>query len=455
MKRIISKSLLIIVVAVIFMQTAFADTPTSMENKLAKLHSKTIPVGTITKNKEGVTVNGLVVPSYNCSNVSYLVVSDLRQVGGNIGWNPTSKKITILDFNQPVNEELEFEILEDKQLAYLARDTVYINYQEIPAIYVNGKTLIASKWLEVLDPAAESNSLKVMNIINIWYDGDNYIEEYSSFWQQEVGRHAYYNDNKYDDQEDYIYVGYVVSDIDGVANNDLGYQKAWLKNPTYHKIPKGISAEELNQIFPPTLVKGVMKYAAGGFAKGQEVHVARAASGHNYYLETQQGKLVEVPWNSVQVKNSPTSKEEASKEQIEQYVNKLNLSSRTSYLVWTDLYRQRTYVFTGSQNNWTLVRSMLSSTGRDITPTPRGRYTLNNRVSSFGQGNGYLAKNAYAFIGSKYLYHSVLFDSRGKYLLEGRGVLGTKASQGCIRFSPEDSEWFYKTMPVGTAILIN
>ena len=45
-----------------------------------------------------------------------------------------------------------------------------------------------------------------------------------------------------------------------------------------------------------------------------------------------------------------------------------------------------------------------------------------------------------------YLYHSILLDETGTYVLEGN-VLGKRASQGCIRFSLEDSKWFYDTIP--------
>jgi len=93
---------------------------------------------------------------------------------------------------------------------------------------------------------------------------------------------------------------------------------------------------------------------------------------------------------------------------------------------------------------------MLSSSGRNMTPTPRGFFQIQDRGAYFGKG--YQAKN-WVRIKGDYLYHSVLFDVSGRYLLE-RGVLGHRASQGCIRFSFEDSEWFYKTIPRGTAVWI-
>jgi len=444
----------------------------SIQNEIKKLHSQTIPVGEIRKNIQGFTFKNTTIPSYICGDISYIAVSDLRQVGGNIEWNPTTKQTIIYDLNHPIKENPKFQTLEDYQIAYLARDRVYINYQEIPAIFVGGKTLIPAKWIALLDSFEQDNLFKIKrhdykwhqtkdilqpNIrgVNIWFDGTNYIEEYFTFPQLEEDENGYYKENKYDLTPDYSYVGFVISEIDDMPNPSLDLHKAWLKNPSYYTIPDTLSAQVLDLFFPSTIIKGTMKYAVGGFKKGEQVIIRKAESNSLYYLESKQGGVVQVPWSSVSVKTIPTNKKQATKEQIEAYINKENLSSITSYFIWADIHRQRAYVFKGDKSNWSLIKSMSISSGRDITPTPRGNYTLNRRVPYFGPNKGYMAKNAYAFIGSQYLFHSVLFDRTGSYLLEGRGILGTKASQGCIRFSPEDSLWFYQTMPVGTSVYIN
>ena len=462
-------------------QTAFADAPAStgqtghvesVQSKIDKLRSQTIPVGKITKSTEGVMIRGTVLPQYECVNIPYVALSDLRQIGANIAWNATTKKTVIYNWNQPIKEDIQYEPLPINGIAYLARDTVYINYQEVPAIYIGGKPLIPVKWIQVLEDTGGNELLKIIkkepqwyvennmdqpsiNGINIWFDGEDYIEESYTFPLLEQNQDGFYMDKTYDLTPDYDYVGFVISEIDGMINTDVDIQKEWLKNPTYYEIPKGTPAELLDQIFPPTIVKGVMKNPAGGFAKGENVNVQRSVAGSLYFLDGKNGGTVQVPWSSVQIITSPVNKEQATNEQIEQYINKQDFSSKTDYLVWTDLHRQRTYIFKGKKNQWALIKDVLSSTGMDISPTPRGNYTIHTRVPAFGYGKGYLAKNAYAFIGTKYLYHSVLYDPTGQYLLEGRGVLGTKASQGCIRFSPEDIQWFYKTMPPGTAVYIN
>lgn len=139
----------------------------------------------------------------------------------------------------------------------------------------------------------------------------------------------------------------------------------------------------------------------------------------------------------------------------EDTVNSMDLHSDTKYLVWTNIDRQRTYIFEGSTGNWRLIKHFICSTGKSSSPTPKGTFKLTQKVPYFGVEKGYRCKNAFGFINTTYLYHSIMFDKTGSYLLEGKGVLGTKASAGCIRFSVEHSEWFYNNMLSGTKVWIN
>lgn len=139
----------------------------------------------------------------------------------------------------------------------------------------------------------------------------------------------------------------------------------------------------------------------------------------------------------------------------EAFVNGKGLSSPTQYLVWTNIDTQRTYIFQGSTNNWKLVKHFICSTGKDSTPTPKGTFSLTRKVPSFGQAKGYCCKYAFGFIGTSYLYHSIIFDKTGTYLLENKGVLGRKASDGCIRFSADNAYWFYTNLVPNTTVYIN
>lgn len=50
------------------------------------------------------------------------------------------------------------------------------------------------------------------------------------------------------------------------------------------------------------------------------------------------------------------------------------------------------------------------------------------------------------------MYHSVLFDKSGTYVIKSQ--LGMQASSGCIRLSEKDSKWLYDYIPVGTTVWI-
>lgn len=534
------------------------DTQTIQANN-KKLSSKTIAVGRVQKSKQGFQVRGMDVPSYHVMDIAYVLLADLRKVGANITWDSVTGKTVIYDLSLPVSQSPIFDLLKDHTMAYLGRDLVYINNQEVPAIYVGSQALIPAKWIPSLlegdksfpskelgqvpvkeaektkeiaaaeevaleekieektenriekiedgdttktpedrlwvlaeeetketdgrqetqetqdmkpaveieadleeqvpeevikEPTEEVIRENTMKGINIWFNGKDYIEHTYNYGALAPGEFPYYQDHRYNDKAHVKYVGFVITELNGVKNTNAELHKAWLKNATYYTIPKEIPADTISALFPDTRVKGIMRQASGGFAKGETVDVNQASSNRAYHLVGPGGKIISVPWNSVAIQSSPVTKEEASKEQIEQYINSKDFSSKTDYFVWTDIYRQRTYVFKGAKNNWTLIRNMLSSTGKDTHLTPVGRYTLNVRVPSFGSKQ-YRAKNAYGFIGTTYLYHSVLYDPTGSYLLNGWGKLGNKASSGCIRLSPEDSEWLYKTMPIGTGIYIN
>ncbi|MGL4344990.1 MAG: L,D-transpeptidase [Cellulosilyticaceae bacterium] len=139
----------------------------------------------------------------------------------------------------------------------------------------------------------------------------------------------------------------------------------------------------------------------------------------------------------------------------EDTINSKHLSSSTPYLVWTNIAKQRTYIFQGSKDNWKLIKHFKCSTGRAGAATPKGQYKLTYKVPYFGVEKGYRCKNAFGFIGTTYLYHSVMFDKTGTYLLQGKGSLGKPASAGCIRLSVEHSEWFYNNMISKTTVLID
>ena len=210
------------------------------------------------------------------------------------------------------------------------------------------------------------------------------------------------------------------------------------------------------ELFPAAPVYATLKSATAGLAKGEQVELYREDNG-SYTVITKAGKKVTVPRSKLSIpSDQKVTAQPATKAQVEAFINGQNIASSTPYLVWTDLYRQTTYVLKGSNKQWELIKRMPCSTGKNLTPTPRGFFTLQAKVPSFGQSKGYCCKNAYGFIGSTYLYHSILYDKTGSYIIAGKKELGKeKASHGCIRLLPEDSLRLYTSIPQGTKVWNN
>lgn len=130
------------------------------------------------------------------------------------------------------------------------------------------------------------------------------------------------------------------------------------------------------------------------------------------------------------------------------------------YLLRIDTSKQRVYAYsydkaTGSYSN--LVRTMVCSTGKDATPTPRGTFTSTSPVARWGYFPKYDVWGQYLYrINGSILFHSVLYtDSNESSLIAGSLYkLGTKASHGCVRLSVEDAKWIYVNCPAGTTVKV-
>lgn len=136
----------------------------------------------------------------------------------------------------------------------------------------------------------------------------------------------------------------------------------------------------------------------------------------------------------------------------EDTINQFDITSNTNYLVFVNIAEQKTYVYEGSKNDWTLAKSFTCSTGIEGKETPVGVFTVQNRAPWFfspkyGQGGKYYVQ----FMGN-YLFHSIPFDSDKTTISDP--TLGVPASHGCIRLSVEDSKWLYDNVQNGSKIII-
>ncbi|MDU2827875.1 MAG: L,D-transpeptidase [Clostridium perfringens] len=136
----------------------------------------------------------------------------------------------------------------------------------------------------------------------------------------------------------------------------------------------------------------------------------------------------------------------------EDTINQFDITSNTNYLIFVNIAEQKTYVYEGSKNDWTLDKTFTCSTGIEGKETPVGVFTVQNRAPWFfspkyGQGGKYYVQ----FMGN-YLFHSIPFDSDKTTVSDP--TLGVPASHGCIRLSVEDSKWLYDNVQNGSKIII-
>lgn len=105
-------------------------------------------------------------------------------------------------------------------------------------------------------------------------------------------------------------------------------------------------------------------------------------------------------------------------------------------------------------NNNELIKTMVCSTGKDISPTPKGVFVTGNKGTSFfsdkyGEGAYYWT----SFYGN-YLFHSVPFDKNKNIIQAEVSKLGEKASHGCVRLSLENAKWIYNNIPRNSKVYI-
>lgn len=129
-----------------------------------------------------------------------------------------------------------------------------------------------------------------------------------------------------------------------------------------------------------------------------------------------------------------------------------NLKSPTNHYVWVDISRQKVYILNKKNNKWYIEKTIICSTGKNTSPSLRGEYNIGDRGEWFySERLGSGAKYWVRYNGS-YLFHSVAMD-KNKRIIDP--TLGQKSSNGCIRLSVGDAQWFYNNIEKNTSVRIN
>ena len=130
------------------------------------------------------------------------------------------------------------------------------------------------------------------------------------------------------------------------------------------------------------------------------------------------------------------------------------------YVLKVSTKDQKVYAYSwGGEDYDVLERTMVCSTGRSGTPTPKGTYS----GASTGPGARWhyfkkwkcWAQYAY-YIEGDIMFHSVLYNSKSESSLSKSSVrnLGRKASHGCVRLAVKDAKWIWQNCPAGTTIIV-
>ncbi len=191
---------------------------------------------------------------------------------------------------------------------------------------------------------------------------------------------------------------------------------------------------------------------ATSYIKGGKVEIIRDKDYKWYYIKND----TITGWTKSEYLSIDTKFEKLEEKlypsETEFFVNDyFKLKSPTNYLIWVDLKRQLINIFTRSENSWKLTRQIPCATGKNISPTIKGTFSINNnRGTWMPAGNNAWVKNYVGFY-SSYFFHSVKVKRNGTIY---DNTLGTVASAGCIRMPLEDSEWFSNNIPVNTTVFI-
>lgn len=185
--------------------------------------------------------------------------------------------------------------------------------------------------------------------------------------------------------------------------------------------------------------------------KGGTVEVIKDREYKWYYIKTDDGKYGWTEAENLIIPEDPaTNESRLSEDELEGYVNIKGFESSTKYFMWVDLDRQIVNVFEGNKGKYKFLKSIPCATGRNISPTTRGTFTIQNRGEWFFTGKSG-AKNWVGFNG-QYLFHSIIMD-KDKNVKDS--TLGKRASAGCIRLPINDSKWVYDNIPYGTTVWVN
>jgi len=441
----------------------------------AKNLFEAVPIGTVEIEDEVFMDGQQYYSLLKVKGQFYLPLSSLEQTG------TTIKEVDqIIYIEAPIKREtlskFSANLFKDK-VAYMRQLPIYCNNIRSFALVVEKEVLVP---LEALEAIWEIKSYagmfyfeeKLQDMLQLIKIDENGIENKTDHLLPIQCSHVYWNGKTYEITQEYILLEgmekkewlldpdklYITTFVTQISELEVAEASKAIygqcHEPTFLQYSESIRFRELIKKFPHYRIDAQMKYGVGPFKEKDIVELCRSEK-HNYFLiKDKEEKKYQVPYNSIRIigeKGVALGKINA--EDIEDFATLSKIESATDYLIWTDIYRQRTYVLRKKGEQWKLEKNFVCSTGKNHNPTPGGMYEVQYMIPYIGIEKGYRCKYALVFF-RDYMYHSILFDKSGQYIKSGQYELGSKASHGCVRLSEKDSEWLYTHIPVKTTVWI-
>ncbi|MDD3795680.1 MAG: fibronectin type III domain-containing protein [Lachnospiraceae bacterium] len=185
---------------------------------------------------------------------------------------------------------------------------------------------------------------------------------------------------------------------------------------------------------------------------GQSVIVTNRGSFYST-VKLNDGTLVSV-YNSYLSFDSSiySSSKKLSKSVAEQFVNGRKYRSSSKYLIWISQYKQRLYIFTGSQYNWSLYKSYACSTGTVKDFTLNGVYSIVQKDTRL-----YFDAYSFAYYASYFngnAIHSWLYWTSNGQIINDGNSFGNPASHGCVRIDIKGALYIYKNVPMWSTVVV-
>lgn len=219
---------------------------------------------------------------------------------------------------------------------------------------------------------------------------------------------------------------------------------------------KNVSTSVVPKVTPKVtsgVVYAKITSAVYGIPKYSTVEILSDRGNGKYYNIKYKGKTYYLIKRYLSVPPNPkTDKSIMTNDQVIAYINSRNVTSKTNFIIFTDINRQKTYfIQKNSLGAYKVIKTTLSATGNNVTPTIRGQFVIESKRTHLNKkGSAINAMYAMKITGA-YYYHSVLTNKYDKII---DNTVGRRASHGCIRNPMDVAKWAYQTITIGTTVLI-